>query len=367
MRAKHGQNRTGAGIAASPHMRAAIVVLIILATESVALACACCDRGSTREIVGWSSTGRSALVRYETQACEQHVALEVWRAGRDAPAACFDLLAADPDAQVACSAITDGMHELAARTSRRTRLYPRAPLQLHPGDVRARVWRARPTEDEESYVSPLEMRLEIRVAGAWVEVWSGRFYAGRPESYDIPTAFQYVEQPLEVAVWPTPNGDRALLTIRGHDTAPGMGEWPTSMHWISLPEGSSTRRVAATSEPTLSTMEHRAGFPRRVRAARTIVDLARQAVDEEHLSEAEYLYALALYANPRLSDAILGLSATRLARGRGDGLDLLLRAVAIDPEAVLRTESDPRFAVLGAVPAYWVVLDAAATLAVRAR
>lgn len=348
-------------------MRLLIVFLTLVATESIALACACCDRGSTREIIGWSASGRSALVRYETQACEQYVAMEVWRTGRDAPATCFDLLSETPDAPIACSSITDGMHETAERRSTRSRHYPQPALQLHPADVRARAWRARPGENDESYVSPVELQIEIRVAGAWRRVWDGRFHAGRPERYDIPVAFQYVEQPLEVSVWPSPNGERALLAVSGHDIAPGFGEWPTTLYWITLPEGTSGRRVAATTEPSSSTMEHRAGFPRRVRAARTIVDHAQQAVDEGNLSGAEYLYAMALYANPRLSDALLGLAATRLARERGDGLELLRRVLDDDPEAVLRSESDARFVALRAVPAYWVLLDAAARAAVRAR
>ena len=340
--------------------------MAVFAAESMALACACCDRGSTREIVGWSATGRSALVRYETQACEQYVALEVWRSGADAPAGCFDLLSDDPNAQVACASILDGAHERTPRTSRRPSSYPQAPTQLHPDSVRARDWRANTTDDEE-YATPVELHVDVRVGGAWTEVWSARLNIGRPESYDIPTAFQYVEQPLDVGIWPSPNGDRALLAVSGHDVAPGMGEWPTSLFWVSLPEGTSTRRAPATSEPVLSVMEHRAGFPRRVRAARTVVQHAQRAVDADDASAAEYLYAMALYANPRSVDALIGLAAMRLRRARGTGLELLLRAIERDPEAVLRTQSDPRFVALGAVPAYWILVAHAASVAVRER
>ena len=341
--------------------------LIVLASQSSALACACCDGGDLREIVGWSSSGRSAIVRFETVGCEQQVALEVWRVGRSDPAACFDLLSDDPDARIDCSAVEDGMHERTARSSRRVTSYPIAPVQLDPADVRARVWRVQRTEDERHSLAPVEVQVDIRAGGAWVVVWSARLYAGRPEQADVPLAFSYVEQPIEVSVWPSPTGEVALLAVSGHNDAPDMGHWPTSLQWIELPEAVATRRAPATSEPTLAVMEHRRGFLRRVRAARTIVEHAVRAERERDVSAAEHHYTTALYANPRQIDALVGLAAMHLKRRRGDGLVLLRRALQVDPEAVLRTEADPRFAMLRSVPAYWVLLDRAARAAVTAR
>lgn len=339
-----------------------LALVATLAAHSVAMACACCDRGSTREILGWSESGRSAIVRFETQACENHVALEVWRQGRNAPATCFDLFSDDPNASVECSAIIDGAYETTPRPSRRTRAYPAAVQQLHPADIRAHAWRTRLVDDEETYARPVELQVEVRVRGEWTRVFEGRFYTGRPERYDIPMAFQYVELPLEVSVWPNPQGDRALLAVSGHNVAPGMGEWPTTLHWVHLPEGTSTRRVRATTEPVAAITEHRVGFPRRVRAARTVVQHAEQAVDENNLSGAEHLYAMALVANPTLTDAMLGLAAIRVRRARSDGLGLLRRALQHDPVGVLRTESDADFGALQGVPAYWILLDVAARL-----
>ncbi|MBW2465211.1 MAG: hypothetical protein JRH11_26415, partial [Deltaproteobacteria bacterium] len=124
---------------------AATLSAVLLVFISGADACACCDGSGERTLVGWSASGRSAMIEHQyTTACEPAHALEVWPVRSQAPSHCFDLQAEDPDARTACDALTfQEDARQAGRTtpgaSTRQRFYPQAGRLIKSQHLVARL------------------------------------------------------------------------------------------------------------------------------------------------------------------------------------------------------------------------------------
>lgn len=233
-----------------------IVATVMLATASEASACACCDGGARREVVGWSTSGNSALVRMQGVGCEDVLALEVLRRGDDEPVGCFDLYSETPAQRVACNDLAYGFDrwdprdrpQWRDRPLPRQRSYPGAPTQIAASHLRATLTHVTPQDDLEP-----PLRLEVFALGArgWVPLFERPITRGRPEDgrdiEDMSLAEQITARsplPIEVRVWPSPNGRHALVEVSGQNEAPGIGHYPDAMSWIRLPPGLNLPTIA---------------------------------------------------------------------------------------------------------------------------
>ncbi|MEM6957650.1 MAG: tetratricopeptide repeat protein [Myxococcota bacterium] len=224
----------------------AVSVLLIALRPTAAGACACCDGGIERALVGWSQSGRSALVQAHHVGCEDHLAFEIWRPGQSEPVGCFDAYSDAPTRRVECGALTFGYDRFAPNETRptsspRAAEYPRAPRQLDPSLLRARL---EPVSDAGEL--PYALVVELRHQGRWHELLRAPLGdtgapeggAGEEDLMDLPEDERLgllMALAVEVRVWPSPRGRRALLQVRGHNTAPTMGFWPDELRWVELP------------------------------------------------------------------------------------------------------------------------------------
>lgn len=348
---------------------ASFAALLALA-PAPAEACACCDGSTDRRLLGWNERGL-ALVRSDASyACEHRVALEIWApATPAAPVGCFDLQAADPDRRVGCDAlVSDWIPEDRWRPSRRPAEYGGPVRSLRARWVRATLDPLPLDSDEDPYGRRTRLEVFVAVRGRFERVLSVELARGAPpDPSEEETGEAPPPLPIEIAIHPTPDGRRALLSFSGHDSMPGHGHWPRELRFIPLPEGvggaagapaafvdgvvevtavvtpgpvadaASRRRASAANRAALA--QHRAG------------DYARSAAGFEAAlrldrgdAMARYNLACALARLGRVEAAIAELQAIRdagCARCAGR-----LRAA----------RGDPDFASLRAVPAFVAVV-----------
>ncbi len=199
-------------------------------------ACACCDGRTSRSAVGWSTTGKTLLVRNEDWTrCENSASLELWRVGRERPARCYDLFA-DPDRRIACGDVAPASSEEFEPTPKSSRVESKF-TPATPIDPRwVRSWRrADPVDDlaEDFGLETHTVVVEVWTGDAWHEVWRGHAGESRyPGAADEPE----LSAPLAVELWPTPAGDRAALLLRHDYDDPGIGHFYDRVIWVTLPE-----------------------------------------------------------------------------------------------------------------------------------
>lgn len=237
-----------------------IAAVAMLALPSAAEACACCDGGNTRDLVGWS--GDTALVRQRGLACEDTLSFEIMRAGRPEPVGCFDAYGETPSRRTACSENETGYDrfdegETRPTTTPRASEYASVPMQLAATHVHATL-ETGPATDRGAPLSTL--RVFLWVDASWRPIYERSLHLGHPdyESFDgdVPEALteeqqvgELANQNVQVRVWPAPSGRRALVEVSGHDDSPGTGHFPEEMAWVSLPASSlSLPRVLRDAE-----------------------------------------------------------------------------------------------------------------------
>ncbi len=207
-----------------------------LSLPSLAEACACCDGGSTRRIVGWTPGG-AALVEYQgTVACEPMHAYEVWRVGANRPSGCYDLFAEDAGARVNCVDLSSRRDD--DRRSREERLagadirraaFSSAVRVLRASDVRAEIRQLRP----ETLGTHARLVVSVRGAdGHFSEVLRRPLLLGAVETHD---GGQAMLNALGVIVFVDPSRSRALVRVDGHNTGPGIGHFPQDLFPAGLP------------------------------------------------------------------------------------------------------------------------------------
>ncbi len=208
-----------------PLLPIALVLLFTLA-PATAEACACCDGALERSPVAWSEAGDQILVHHVGRGCISHKAVELWRAGEGTPSACYDLLG-DPTIQVPCGELTN--HIMAPALTP----LPISEFVLPPGfslraapsphPVRIEVRRDRTGVDPATHTRLRGVGVvELEWEGSWVPLYEG----------PVTRSDWYHPMPVHVAMWASPDGRRALLTI--HNNYSGE-DWVTSMVWVDLP------------------------------------------------------------------------------------------------------------------------------------
>lgn len=289
---------------------AATLVALSMATPNLAEACACCDGGNTREVVGWSASGQSALVSNRGKRCQDTLSFEIMRAGRDEPIACFDGYSETPSRRIACSDLADGFERFGdnddARptTSPRAREYPVAPEQIAASHVYATLEDApgSPEHGNERH----RLRVFVLVGDQWRPLFERTLFLGAPEGQmeedmsDLELAVMQGPQAIKVRVWPNPSGERALVEVSGHNESPSMGEFPDDMAWVRLP---------STTLPRVTPGAPGIALAVRIMNDSTLAQLPRQAAriingqglryhrQQQYLAAAEQ-FATALLVNP---------------------------------------------------------------------
>jgi hypothetical protein len=245
-----------------------LVFVLLMSAPAIALvvapasahACACCDGGGTRSLVGWSETGRSALVEHQWwSGCEHRHTYEVWRpSSPSSPTHCFDLYAANPDAVSSCEwvELTSGFEaEEAGRTPgtpTRTRFFPKPPRAFQPEHLLVTLTRVGPRDDAPCD-DPQLLTVALRAAPAEPLLRTG-LCLGAPDD----GAFHAEElevNPITVLVFPAPAGERALVFWSGQDDMPGIGAFDTNVAMAPLP---AAFRDPATLTPLLQPVGRRA-------------------------------------------------------------------------------------------------------------
>lgn len=213
----------------------ALVAAIAMLAGSIprsAAACACCDGSSERAPIGWSASGEVLIEVTSTRGCERQHYLERWSGGHAAE--CFDLHGA-PDRALACDALmADGEDDTGPSAA--VRGFPLPARPLDPALVRAHLAHAPRGEDEAEDDLPPDrvVIVEVLTAAGFREVHREPVRTGAPEQFEGPT-LEVAALPIRVSVWPSPSSDRAVVLIEGHDTAPGVGHWDTTVHAVALP------------------------------------------------------------------------------------------------------------------------------------
>lgn len=194
------------------------VFVVIAGLARRADACACCDARLTRLAVGWSASGKSLLVEHDKSTpCEARWAYEVWRVGAKAPDRCFDRLA-DPNKPVSCDELELGPVDAKPKASTQTRHFPKPAVVVDPSRVRVTMQGKR---------TKAHTIVEVADGDAWVVVWSSRKARVAP-------LHVHDGDKLSAQLVLAPSGTRAALLLRGHDTAPGTGRFPTDLYWVML-------------------------------------------------------------------------------------------------------------------------------------
>ncbi|MEM9071487.1 MAG: hypothetical protein AAGE52_23475 [Myxococcota bacterium] len=282
-------------------------LVLAVSVPALAAACACCDGGLAREVVGWS-TGGDALVRATHLGCEDHLAFEVWRPGASEPAGCFDAYGDDPERSVACDALAYGFDQFPANEPR-----PRARIP-HAAEYSVAATRV-PANDVRATLTPAgdgaELRVEVRVGSRWQEILVRSLpRLGTPEipldDDDIealPMAEQadvWTPRAIDVRVWRGPA--RSLVEVGGFDSSPGTGFWEDILAWVDLPETSTapaaappTFAVFAHGSPAIATRSQEEDLERRLRAVNR---LALRHHRRGEFRESAELFARLLFAAP---------------------------------------------------------------------
>lgn len=303
---------------------ALVVPTAILSMPSEAEACACCDGGAARDVVGWSESGNSALVRMRGIGCEDVLALEIRRRGDDAPAGCFDLYGENPGTRVECGAgaLSYGFDRWdwserpawESLRSPRQAAYPQTPTEVAASHLRATLTREAPDDE----LAPT-MRLEVFALGArgWVPLFERTLHPGRPDDARSPEDMTHAEQvtartprPIEVRVWPSPNGRHALVEVGGQNESPNMGWFPEQMSWVRLPADLAPLPTVAAGDPggrALALLGIEPAFAHEnAEADRLAIATAREvnragltAHRAERFDEAAALFATAAMTDPR--------------------------------------------------------------------
>ncbi len=245
-------------------IRMFIVVALLWSTlPSIAQACACCDGSSRRAILGWTDRGAALVEHTGIVSCDDIRAYEVWRAGTTRPAGCFDLYSATPTSRVRCDGLTTGFDAeqrvgtpmddealragITAQLARRRAAFARPVRVVRARDVRAELSRLREAEQ-----GGTDARLIVKVRGAdgtFVEVLRRPVLLTGSEYDDMGEAMnEAVVEPIEVSVFPDPSGARALVRVSGHNTAPGMGYFPTELFPARLPAMAPAALVSETPD-----------------------------------------------------------------------------------------------------------------------
>lgn len=332
------------------HVGDAIVVASFLAlamamSPTRAWACACCDAQGSRRLVGWSDTGRSALVAAEdSQACTRHAALEVYRATaarrdrelrdgepRDQRHHCFDLFSEEPDAVADCRSLGDDMAlPDGPRSSTRGRSFPVPAESVAAAHVRARSF-------DSTAMDPMGSGLgrQVRVA---LTTPAGEEEIARLDVHLARGEYETAPSPLQVVVYPSPNGRIAMVELTTVDEAPGTGLFTTLMHLAPLPESLTPEvlnsmlgpRTPRTVEPTAA---ERAAARRR-REAQAVNRRGLRQARRRRYAEARALFARALELYPDYAAARFNLACMLARLGETDA--------AFDALEALYDETCPR-------------------------
>ncbi|NOY91882.1 MAG: tetratricopeptide repeat protein [Deltaproteobacteria bacterium] len=323
----------------TPACYAVALFLAICIAPNFANACACCDGGNQREVVGWSESGRSALVRSRGTGCSDTLVFEIMRQSQNEPVGCFDAYSETPSRRIACTGFVNGFDrddEEGDRptTTPRQRAYPQVPDEIAASHVRATI--DIPIEGETGRRSTT-LRVYVFKDGEWLPVFSRSFVLGRPEqdvtfeglSADDETVVGAALS-LSVRLWPNPDGRRALVEIGGQDADPGMGFFPDEMFWVSLPENSLPRVSPETAQPSYATppmSTERAGRVERV-AAHRLNMRALRVHRSRHFSRAAGLFTAALYIDPADAVARYNLACALAQMGQLEPALALLQELA---------------------------------------
>lgn len=175
-------------------------------------ACACCDAKTSRKPVGWSDAGDTILFDVTASTgCEPRRMLEIWKAGADEPAGCYDLYG-DPEKQIACADLSsnlDGKKKL--KTSKQVKQYPKKPVQLAAGKVKVRKV---PAKDEDGNEAGVKITVEID--GKQV----------------LNEEFSEVNRFGKVTAWPNAKNDRVVLLVSY--TVRGTNNEAVAVRWVEL-------------------------------------------------------------------------------------------------------------------------------------
>ncbi|MFT5358941.1 MAG: hypothetical protein ACI9KE_006182 [Polyangiales bacterium] len=353
-------------LAAMASKHSALTLLLSLVgliglTPSVAEACACCDGHAERTVVGWSASGQTALVNHRSFGCVDTHSLELLRAGQAEPVGCFDVYSARPDRRVDCASLTPGYDRFPPEgrptSSPRVADYSGAAQQVDAAHVRATLHRFAATEDESLRV---QLRVEVRAGGRWTEVHRQEVQLGRPEHGadigDLPESEQRVAavpQPVEVHIWPSPQGQRGLVEVGGYnvDPAPGIGLYSETMHWVHLPEGV----VLSSGGPNLSFAAADASLRRidwmNQAAARRVNRLALSVHARGEFEASARLFATALTVAPNHVGAQYNLACAYARLSQADEAVALLQALADRGcsrcrQKLVRAQQDPDLAAI---------------------
>ncbi|MCB9625585.1 MAG: tetratricopeptide repeat protein [Polyangiales bacterium] len=331
-------------------LRLLLALLALALTPAFVSACACCDGGLERTIIGWSASGNSALVQMRTTGCQASAAYEVWQLGDGAPRHCFDRYG-DPERAVSCESLTDAweLHEdgpdgvSAQRSHRASTQFPLAPLEVPSRLVHATLTPATHADDE-----PYERRMRLDVfvddGGALRPLFARELFLGRPEDYSVIEAERSADLPIAVRVWPSPNGRVAIVEVRGENTEPGMGFFPDVLSFVSLASPLPAEAPVATSPGTPAARV--VGARGDTRAARHFIRRGLDAHRGGDFERSSMLFAKALLADPGSAGARYDLACALARRGNLTAALVLLRELrAMDcprcRELLGRASSDP--------------------------
>jgi hypothetical protein len=189
----------------------ALVVVLLAGSFERAEACACCDAGASRSVVGWSDPEGEVMIEYgHNYACTPHHTLEVWKIGAAEPSACYDLYQ-EPDKRISCNDVigSGGTPPGTKPKPSKARAAFRRKARTIPTVVTAR-WDG----------GGKQALVTVKIAGK--RVLSERFVAVRGEpSPDV-----------SVQALPTPNGKRALLFVHYRDA--GSNNAHVDVRWVAL-------------------------------------------------------------------------------------------------------------------------------------
>ncbi len=216
-------------------------LLLLLLPVGTAQACACCDGRIKRSPVAWSAAGDEVLVHLvDRSSCRRRYAVEHWRVGESSPSGCRDLLE-DPSLVVPCSELKDGnLGENAASTPVAIEdfVLPEgfvAPASLSAPPVRLGGKVEQRAKDPSAGTTRSGAGVvEIRGRDGWLPLWQGT--VTQMDSYPPNNSGPH-PMPMTIALWPSPVGRRALLTI---DNNYSGNSWVTTLVWVELPKPESS-------------------------------------------------------------------------------------------------------------------------------
>lgn len=215
------------------------VLSSFLAATPEAYACACCDGTSRIRPLRWTEDGSRVLVRVDdSTACEHHSYVKLL--DRQGGERCVDLNGGDPRTEISCgggidSLATDKPGNVHAPEATALWAATVAPATaLGAKNRRIKVRKVRPEEVEGGGIDDIYLRhvaVDVRTKGRWTRLWEGVVAAvpSCPSADDGPCTRHNVA----VAVYPSPDGRSALVTVEYHDSI----QFGTALHWVDLPAG----------------------------------------------------------------------------------------------------------------------------------